>query len=313
MSVVHPGDSLLELVQGATTRVVVAAPYIKSATLRRIISVLPASVTNFVCVTRWLPEDIASGVCDLEILDDVSGVKGGVLLVHPHLHAKYYASGPKCLVGSANLTRRGLGWHTPPNVELLVALPADLSGLPEWEAALIGSAVRATAELRDQVRREADRLKASNSFRRPPEVDEPDTEDLIALWVPACPVPERLWLVYQGLGSDRMVSSAYEAAQHDLSALRAPLGLSQPLFEAYVAGILRQMPLVAEIDRLASSGLTDSQALEFLAERIPPPSRTSHDQSWRILKLWLTHFLPTSYRVETGQEVLIKGKQLVRR
>jgi phosphatidylserine/phosphatidylglycerophosphate/cardiolipin synthase-like enzyme len=313
MSVVHPGDGLLELVRSATTRIVVAAPYIKSRTLRRLISVLPNSVTTFICVTRWLPEDIASGVCDLEIFDDVLSMKGGVLLVYPHLHAKYYAAGARCLVGSANLTGRGLGWNTPPNIELLVALPADFAGLPEWEAALLESSVVATLELRAQLRKEADRLKAAASFRSPPEVEETDTEEVPALWVPMSPVPERLWLVYQGRGADRMVSSAYEAAQHDLAALRPPDGLTQELFEAYIAGILRQMPLMAEIDRMAAAGMTDSQALAFLTERLPASGDMSHDQAWRVLKLWLMHFFPKSYRLETGQEVLVKGKELSRR
>lgn len=68
-----------------------------------------------ICVTRWLPEDIASSVCDLDILDDVMGVSGGRLLVHPHLHGKYYSNGRDSLVGSANLKVRGLGWHNPSN------------------------------------------------------------------------------------------------------------------------------------------------------------------------------------------------------
>src|SRR4051812_45286200 len=100
----EPGDGLLTLVQRATTRIVIAAPYIKSHALRRLISAFPLSVTDFVCVTRWRPEDIAAGVCDLEILDDVLAVNGGMLLVHPHLHAKYYSAGDQCLVGSANVT-----------------------------------------------------------------------------------------------------------------------------------------------------------------------------------------------------------------
>jgi hypothetical protein len=313
MSVVHPGDGLLELVRGSTTRLVIAAPYIKSQSLRRVIAALPESLTNFICVTRWLPEDIASGVCDLEIFDDLSAVKGGALLAHPHLHAKYYADGERCLVGSANLTGRGLGWHTPPNVELLVALPADFVGLREWEARLLESAVEVTAELRDRIRMEADRLMVDASFRRPPEVDEPGSEEGPTLWVPACPAPERLFLVYQGRGADRMVASAYEAAQRDLAALRPPGGLTQQLFEAYVAGILRQMPLMSEVDRLASLGLPDSQALTFLAERLLEPVDVSHEQSWRVLKLWITHFFPRIYRLETGQEVLVKGTELPRR
>jgi hypothetical protein len=313
MAVVPPGDSLLELARGASARLIIAAPYIKSFTLRRLIAALPPSVTSFLCVTRWLPEDIASGVCDLEIFEDVCGVSGGVLLVHPHLHAKCYGDGARYLVGSANVTGRALGWHTPPNVELLVAVPADFPGLREWEAALLASAVRATPELRDQVGKEADRLKASAAFRRPPEIEQKDEGDTAALWVPGCPTPERLWFVYQGGGADRMVSSAHEAAQQDLAALSPPLGLSQSLFEAYIAGILRQMPLMAEIDRLATAGLNDSQAQEFLAQRLASSERAPHDRSWRILKLWLTYFLPTLYRVESGQEVLIKGKELPRR
>jgi hypothetical protein len=313
MPVVLPGDSVLELVQGATTRLVVAAPYIKSPALRRLISALPDSVTSFLCVTRWLPEDIASGVCDLEIFEDMSSVQGGVLLVHPHLHAKYYAIEGRCLVGSANVTGRGLGWHSPPNVELLVSLPGDFDGVREWEATLIGSTVRATVGFRDQLRKEAERLKAESPVSRPPEVEATDAAEFFAPWVPACPVPERLWLVYQGRGADTMVSSAYESAQRDLEALRPPHGLAQPLFEACVAGILRQMPVMAEIDRLAASGLSDSQAFEFLAEHFPPSASTSFEQSWRILKLWLTHFFPASYRVETRQEILVRGRELPRR
>jgi hypothetical protein len=309
----HPGDSVLELVQCAATRFLLAAPYIKSHTLRRLIAALPTSVTTFICVTRWLPEDIASGVCDLEILDDIAAVRGGVLLVHPRLHAKYYAGGDRCLVGSANLTGRGLGWHTPSNLELLVSLPSDFIGLPEWETALLDSAVPATPELREQLREEADRLKASTTFHLIPEVEGSDEEETPLLWVPSCPTPDRLWFVYQGIGADRMVSSAYEAAKRDLGALRPPAGLTQPLFEAYIAGILKLMPIMLEIDKLAATGLTDAQALAFLSDKLPPTEHVSHEQVWRVLKRWLTHFFPKSYRLETGQEVLVKGKELSRR
>jgi hypothetical protein len=313
MSVLSPGDGVLELVQRATTRVVVAAPYIKSHTLRRLIAALPKGVTTFICVTRWLPEDIASGACDLEILDDIAAANGGVLLVHPRLHAKYYAGGERCLVGSANLTGRGLGWHTPANVELLVSLPSDFSGIRQWEAVLLESAIPATFELREQLRKEADRLKASTAFQSMPEVEGLGEEETPLLWVPSCPAPERLWLVYRGIGADRMVSSAYEAAKNDLAALRPPAGLTQPLFEAYIAGILRLMPLMVEIDKLAASGLTDSQALAFLTDKLPLTQDISHEQVWRVFKAWLTHFFPKSYRLETRQEVLVKGKELSRR
>ena len=121
MTGVLPGDGFLELIRTANDRVVIAAPYIKSPTLRRLLNAVPETVSECICVTRWLPEDIASGVCDLEILDDIAGARGGRLLVHPHLHAKYYSNGRQTLVGSANLTARGLARHTPNGWRCMIA------------------------------------------------------------------------------------------------------------------------------------------------------------------------------------------------
>lgn len=315
MAVVLPGDGILELVRAANDRVVIAAPYIKSPTLRRLLDAVPETVSECICVTRWLPEDIASGVCDLEILDDLAQARGGRLLVHPHLHAKYYSNGRQSLVGSANLTARGLGWHTPANIELLVALPSDFAGLAEWEQSLLGSAVEATPELRDRIRLQADSLKQAGPLRPVPEVEDgAGEEEGQAIWVPQCPTPDRLWQVYRGRGADTMVSSAFEAAQEDLAALSPPQGLTQDLFTAYVAGILKQMPLLAEIDKLASAGLTDAKAHEFLADRFGSADfEEDYGHVWRVVKLWLVHFFPDSYRLETGQEVLVKGRELPRR
>lgn len=315
MVVILPGDGILELVRVANGRVVIAAPYIKSPTLRRLLDAMPETVSECICVTRWLPEDIATGVCDLEIFDDLMQARDGRLLVHPHLHAKYFSNGRKSLVGSANLTARGLGWHTPSNVELLVALPAEFAGLAEWEHALLGSAVQATEELRDRIRRQADALKEDEPPRRLPEVeDDAATEVEQTLWVPQCPTPNRLWQVYRGRGADTMVSSAFEAAQEDLAALSPPQGLTQELFTAYIAGILKHMPLLVEIDGLASNSLTDTKAREFLAERLSGTEQGhDYDQVWRVVKQWLIYFFPESYRVETGQEVVVKGRELPRR
>ncbi len=305
MPVVDPGKGVIDLVRSSSNRIVIAAPYIKSHTLRSLIAHIPDSITEFICITRWLPEDIASGVCDIEIFEDVTNIRGGELRVHPHLHAKFYSNTNQCLVGSANLTGRGLGWHTPANVELLVALSGDFPGLSDWEAALLESSVTATKELRDQILAEAERMPMPSYHS--PEVEISEESD--AIWVPTCTVPDRLWEIYQGSGADSIVTSAYDAAQSDLAALSPPHGLDQALFEAYVSGILRQMPFISEIDNLASTGVTDVQAHQFLTERLDIDV-TSAQHKWRVLKLWLIHFFGNSYRLETGQEVLVKGKEL---
>ena len=313
MAVVSPDDAVVELIENASDRLIIVAPYIKSAAIRRLFASVPGTVAELTCITRWLPEDIASGVCDLEIFDDILSVPGGRLLVHPHLHAKYYSNGQQTLVGSANLTSRGLGWYTPANVEILVALPADFPGLANWESILLESTIEATKQLRQQLRIQADQLKEAGSLRHSPEV-EPETggPNRITRWVPQCPVPDRLWEVYCGRGADSIVSSAFRAAQDDLKALSPPQGLTQELFTAYVAGILRQMPLVAELDKRAVVGLTDTTAQAFLADHLDERGHDINEyvQAWRTTKLWLTHFFPEVYRLETKQEVLVKGREL---
>ena len=313
MAVRLPGDAVLSLIGNAVDRVVIVAPYIKSATIRRLIEKVPKTVSEFSCVTRWLPEDIVSGVCDLEIFDDVMRVQGGRVLVHPHLHAKYYSNGQETLVGSANLTSRGLGWYRPANVELLVALPADFPGLADWESRLLDSAVEATEQLRVQIGEQAKLHERSGLVHHTPEVENKTGEDkLTTLWIPKCPVPERLWEVYRDHGADTMVSSAFEAAQCDLAALSPPQGLSKDLFTEYVAAILRQMPLLTKIDGLASTGLTDAEAHKFLSDHLSDRIEDVNeiDRIWHIVKQWLVFFFHESYRLETDQEVLVKGRTL---
>ena len=310
MSVVSPCDIVLDIIRSAHGEVTIVAPYIKSKSLRNLLTELPSTINVLTCVSRWLPQDIASGVCDIDIYEDILA-HSGKLLVHPHLHAKYYRAGNRCLVGSANLTSRGLGWTTPANLELLVELPLDFPGLLEWEEALLDSAIPVTEELRDQVSQEAEHLKMDGKIFRMPEVDTGTEKDTAAShWFPTCSVPDRLWHVYKGGGIDTMVSSAWEAAQHDLTALGPPHGLSKQLFDPYIAGILRQMPLISEIDSLALTGLTDSQAHAFLTERLETDISYPTDQVWHILKAWLRHFFSETYRLEAKQEVLVKGKRL---
>ena len=311
MSIVVPGDKALNIIRNATESVLFVSPYIKSNAIDQFLSTIPDGVRSIKCITRWLPEDIASGVCDSDIWERIT-IRGGELLVHPHLHAKYYRADDRCLVGSANLTKRGLGWSSPSNVELLVELPATFEGLAEWEARIINAAVPVKTELYDQITKQAAELKERGNVYQLPEI-EPSGEGAssVRFWVPHCPVPEKLWDVYRGMSSDSMVTSAYEAAKKDLVALSPPPDLSKPLFNKYVAGILRQMPLIAEIDQLAQRGITDTQAHDFLDENLGDELNYQSKHTWRVLKDWLIHFFPETYRLEAEQEVLVKGTTIL--
>ena len=75
-----------------------------------------------------------------------------------------------------------------------------------------------------------------------------------------------------------------------------------------------RLSLLAEIDKLAAAGLMDTKAQEFLADSFGGTvAEEDHGQVWHVVKLWLVHFFPDSFRLETGQEVLVKGRELPKR
>ena len=145
------GAKIRTVMANALHDVIVVAPYIKKGTLSLLFESLRGGADRVICVTRWLPQDIASGVCDLEILDVMTAIPNGMLLLQPQLHAKYYRGDDRCLVGSANLTHRGLGWTTPSNKELLLEIPRDYPGLQEWELHLLSSSIPASPDIREQI------------------------------------------------------------------------------------------------------------------------------------------------------------------
>lgn len=305
------GDFVLDVVRSARSTVLIAAPYIKTKALERLMSNMSATLDSFTCITRWLPADIATGVCDLEILDLVEKYPGGKLLVHPHLHAKYYRADRRCLIGSANLTNRGLGWTTPSNIELVVELSAGSADLGKWEKTLVDSAIVANRELREQIKHEAERLITEDVPYKILETEESmDDEVLSSQWIPMCPVPEQLWNVYIGQGQDEMVTSAWKAAQMDLHALQVPNGLSENLFEAYISNIFKEMPVIREIRSLASKGLTDAQARNFLKTKFHESTQSETERMWNILKAWFICFLSHDYRIETVEMALVKGRNI---
>ena len=159
------GDVLVGHLSGARTRVLLCAPFIKAGVLKRLLTVIPTSVTLDV-VTRWRPEEIAAGVSDLEIYDLVFDRSGGSLRLLDNLHAKIYVADEAVLAGSANLTATALGWCDDPNIELLTLIPITDPAIANC-LGVLATARNASQEERDRIRAVADTLqRAPTAFFR---------------------------------------------------------------------------------------------------------------------------------------------------
>lgn len=308
MEAVDPGSQLLDLIKDSPSRLVMVAPFIKTAALARVLHTLDPQDVHIDCVTRWHPADIADGVCDLEIFEQLNALPHGTLWIRHDLHAKYFRADNSCLVGSANLTGRAFGWRVPANLELMVTLSSDFPNLSAWEEALFKSSIRATADLRDRVAAQAREFIESASPRKSHDVENAESPD--NRWVPLCARPDLLYHVYTGnKNEDDMLTSTFTYAQRDLATLGLPSGLPEPTFNLFIADALRKLLVIQDVIGATKAGISDQNALQIIGLYHHSDHEVSLDAAWSNLKLWMLHFFPDEFRIEARQEVLVRGRQ----
>ena len=305
-----PGDLIEEGCSNAQYKVILVAPYMKSAVVERLIGRIPDVVTNIVFITRWKPGDVAHRVSDLEVFDIVAGREGGRLLLHPSLHAKYFRFDQRRLIGSANLTMTALGWHFPPNLEILTPANTKSKYLDAFEQELLEYSVPATAELREKMAEAAAAIEVVRGDV--PSYESPvDPRYGILGWLPRSPEIEVIWRVYRGENVDDVIESARNAARYDLAALAIPSGLPEDRFWINVQVNFSLMPLVDKIAAMAKEGLDQGRGQEIISNYTALDGRDAdgYDPSiyWDIIQHWLVALFPGKYRVMAASSVFAEG------
>ena len=280
-----PGQALLDLASSARGELLLVAPYVKIGALARVLSACPDQAVSV--VTRWRLDEIAAGMSDLEIWPLLSA-RGAKLALHASLHAKYYATGSKALVGSANLTSAALGWRAERNLEILVT---NCRGrMPEFELELRSGTVPVDDLLYKSFRR------ALAAFDPPPPALAPNTPEIdFRKWRPTLRHPKDLERAYAGR-LDELSTASREAASADLAALGPPRMLTTAQFRSWVAMQLRQHPEVAAIDELLERPRRFGEMRRLLAGRGSSDSSTT----WQTWMRWLLHFLGDDYDMEVA-------------
>lgn len=300
----------------AGREVLLVAPFIKQPTLKRVADSIAPDVA-LICVTRWDPTEILAGVSDLGVWDVITARRAATLRVRVGLHAKLYRADQQCLIGSANLTNKALGWSRQPNLELLI--PVDASAeIQQFEQDLMASSVTVGLDLYIGMKKAVEALRAAGAVPPSTEVlaeaidlrDGADTD--LLHWLPSCRSPDRLFDAYQGR-DDRMLTSAFADGQRDLAMLNVPAGLGRSAFIAYVATVIEQLPIFRQIDTHVSMPRNRQEMANYLVEIagagvLDGPA----DEAWDTVKLWLLTFFPDRYRTRppAGAEVFVRGRRL---
>jgi hypothetical protein len=305
MSMPLIGEQLRDLCRNAQYEIFFAAPFIKLGSLKKILEVIPDNITNVKIVTRWIPEEIEAGVSDLEIFE-VLQKRSIDLLLHPALHAKLYRVDGTCLLGSANLTDRALGWSWQPNIELMVTVLASDENIVYLQKKLLSESIKATQTIHDQIELQVKELMNNEANKGSKFVVQEK-------WLPSCLKPELLYKIYNHVDTSTYVQSLVECGKQDLLSLRLPNGLDENEFKKYIASIFEQHPFIVQINMATlNRSLKTSELTALLNTYCEPDYTLQYDSSdhWSIIKAWLFYFFENKYRVKVVEEVFEQGRVL---
>ena len=289
--VVSPGDSLLELCRQTTKELVVVAPFIKVSAFKWLLTHLDPSVRP-VCITRWLPSELAAGVSDLEVFDAVVE-RNGTLWLRQNLHAKYFRGDSFVLIGSANVTGAAMGWSVNANLELLVPIDRSVEGVMGFEELALSRAIRVDRNLYEmfaeasQDWRAVDEGEAESRFVKIPDID-------LDHWFPVSRNLDSLYDVYSGNDLDSLPLSTREAATRDLAVLHPPSGLSEEAFRVVIGAVLLTMPVIGVVDRQLMTSQRFGVIRDLLRDQLDL-SREDGSRAWQTIIRWFQHFLPNRY------------------
>lgn len=287
------GAELLGILRDAKEEVFIASPFIKRGALHQVLEAIPVGLPVTI-VVRYLAADLAAGVTDSEIVEEVGGRPSAQLLMQPALHAKLYRADGYALVGSANLTGRALGWSTTPNLELLVAVETEHPQLQELERVLRSTAVPLTRELAKII---------EESIVDVGEISERQEEgESEGIWVPSCTRPDILWQVRSTGDAKNATVSAVRAAVRDIEALQVPHGLPKDAFNAAVRALFLSSPFYSLLTReLVGTGISDVEARVWLEDQFGEALEVDAQDAWDAVKQWLRQF-GEGVRIEADSE-----------
>ena len=293
------GDRIRSLFSGAKGSVTIVAPFIKRKAFHSLLEVIP-SETEVRCVTRWLPREVASGVSDPEIIDDLEQREAYSLTLVDSLHAKLYIAGQQCLAGSSNVTNAGLGDADEANIEVLVSTSVRDQGIQATLTAISENGRPATRQMATTVRTLAESLVSSPA---------PDVEPTV--WFPRSRRAHDAYRLYSRPPGEReYVSLADRLVLSDLANANVPPGLGEHEFRVEMQELLQTIPLAnALLETKEDLTLTKADVQEYLTVQVT--KEIQPNDLWNAFVNWMVCYYPKQVMKQEITEIALRRAQLI--
>lgn len=270
--------------QKAKNEIFMVAPYVKMGIVKKIdFPQDPALKVTLVC--RWKLEDVLAGATDIGVYPLLRD-QGISVLLHPNLHAKYYRSDSRILMGSANLTSNGLINDESSSLEALTFLLHN-SATVNFESKLIQESV----EVDDELYSEYLEILSSYSDLKP-------VNEMNFYW-PNFTSFEEAWALYN---QDRSSVS--------LKQLAIPPTLEKSKFKGFIKLRLKEFSNIQRIERFLESGLEGRRFGEVRSLIREMDESVDETSAWQNLMSLLLDLFPESYEYfrPNHTEIIISKK-----
>lgn len=292
------GHRIRDLFSTAKESVAIIAPFIKIGALCSLTKVVDPDI-HLRCVTRWLPEEVATGVTDPAIIYELQKRGNYSLTIVDSLHAKIYIADNRCLIGSVNTTNKGFGDVDNSNIEVLVESSVDDSSIKKTLSDVAQAEKVATIEMAEKIM-----MLATSLPQQDINVEE--------FWFPRSNKPDDAFKFYSNMPEpEEYLSEANRLLLLDLEATKIHPGLSEPKFRFEICSLLSEIPLVdALLDVTNDITLTRSDVHPQL--KLLENEEFSVNDLWRSLVNWVVYFFPDQVMRQEISEVALRRARLIR-
>ncbi len=285
------------VIKSALDEVVLVSPFITKSVLELLLQSVRASV-KVTLITRFRIEDIFGGFNDLAIYDLFKQKQNFDLRLIWALHAKYYRGDGEVILGSGNLTFKGLSYQGDGNTEVMVKLNKSTKGISEFEEHILRQSVLPSDKLIEELKVQLQLLKETR-HREKTLIANADMYPTTKTegWAPSCDMPNCLFEVYQNVTAEIDVQIV-DQARGDLGYLALPVGLQKEAFKVHVRTALRQSPLfeaiVAEFKQ--SKNISAARGSEIVKTVYKEKSRPDARALWLCLVNWIDYFFNDEFQ-----------------
>lgn len=183
------GEAVKTLVRSATTEVAIVSAFAAVGASETILRCIAPGVRRKELHVRWCVEDLLCGISDLGVYE-VCKEYGFAMFMQPALHAKFLITDRKhVLLGSANMTGRGFGFHSQSNVEAGMVTDPAAAEIRTLEG-IMAQSILITPDLFDRIRTFVERNRRPSVAEKdfPSDITSVLNDRLTGLWVRDLPL-----------------------------------------------------------------------------------------------------------------------------